>query len=80
MRRSGLGLQMAQGGRWGAVVKQGRGHVKPAAMQKRRAAKAAKGAYRVGWITKEPAMLSTSPAPTAFWLPGKSATLNVGSA
>ena len=49
-------------------------------MQKKRAAKAAKGAYRVGWITKEPAMLSTSPAPTAFWLPGKSATLNVGSA
>ena len=29
MHRSGLGLQMAQGGRWVAVVRRGRGHVLP---------------------------------------------------
>ena len=30
MRRSGPSLQMLQGGRWGGVVRQGRGHFEPA--------------------------------------------------
>ena len=30
VRRSGLSLQMAQGGRWGGVVRQGRRHFQPA--------------------------------------------------
>ena len=33
VRRSGLGFQMVQGGRWGAVVRQGGGRLQPAAVR-----------------------------------------------